>query len=1178
MAVDLDTVLLEIKTYYNEIMEAKFDNGEQKYTDLNDWMSTAYPATVPEKLTEFAQKLQDLYGKCCSVMDVVKESRCQVYPDYPTEVTHMDLHLWQMGFSADSFIRGATAAYNVFRCMEADVQKGGMTSKYPIEIVPFLGTKGPGEAIAPFEIMAAIGASVVTSAYLICHWVIEKGHFNDVALEDVTEKARLAPLANVIISVMHIRAMHEPVKDMKDAAFKSNQGKITAGQRPQPTILSYVHAYSRVAIEAQKKNKTWQTHRELVMEQVNQHNQREKVRKDKIKTDEISSMGNVLLMSEWFMRRLKIIFQYQKPSCTSVPYVLLSAKFLSASSEPSVKKEENPVWYSIEEWSREKADAWLARTDGRFNYKVKEQIAKGKKPNLVNQAKDFRDTGNEHSVWVMACLKVWAWPEASKVNSAHRLKDLEEAWQRGALDETLRIHVINKRKDFKASDLSWAGSGSQDVSESSGALCDVDPLGQQQQELTEAQRRSIASQFQEWAKMLQIEGGRHKLWLTEAEAFDSRRESDLQRFRNDRAILKTETVEKLCDSHYCCQGFDKKDKALTYMKSRLVSVSDIPPAKPIGSVLRLLWADMAQLGLSHSRHTAEIFESFNAACEHHPDVTGCILFMPNTPKSGKGLKADALREDNIKDAVNDVKNTLLTYGALAHQAGHCIIDPDTMYSTDRPCTMEFSSIISKEQTPDGKYRSLFSKGYAFRRLGVPELIKVMHRSQFVDTGNKLTAASRGNLGEEKERKHWHSGRSLYKTMLKYIFQDMGLTPGARVLVQHLTAWDHEFAVACMEQNAAKAMDMPTIMYVASGWAAKAPEICKNLSTMMSEELSNLIEKGTYTIPGFDAHAQEPHSQKRPELDDSVFKICKPRYSSKELAIMQSELTRAQALFSIDAGLKKTFDHTVEEFNKVHNPSGIPWKEVKRPREAGESGSQFVEAGESESRGVFLTPCSKAAKDLEAENCFVFKHTANPKYDTEFKLYISEDGSKLYLQCSQDGIFFCPMGRFVGSFLQGQPAKTAMSGGSQWIEWKYDNLESIIVACKKESSMAGPDVLPAYTHEPGTLKKFLEHLDKCGKIQYSIVSHKVERDDIGRVTGITPEETTCLPLPTTMPSKKKYSLENIAGYVDIDAVKKSKYLQIVHNLVCPIRTYVHTCRVQNIKSTYIYTHRHIHLHI
>ena len=128
----------------------------------------------------------------------------------------------------------------------------------------------------------------------------------------------------------------------------------------------------------------------------------------------------------------------------------------------------------------------------------------------------------------------------------------------------------------------------------------------------------------------------------------------------------------------------------------------------------------------------------------------------------------------------------------------------------------------------------------------------------------------------------------------------------------------------MELNAVKAMDMPTIMYVASGWAANAPDICKNLATMMSEELSHLIDQGLYVIPGYNARADELQiSQKRPELDDSMFKICKPRYSSKELAIMESELTRAQALFSIDVGLKRTFNHTIEEFNKVHNPSGMP---------------------------------------------------------------------------------------------------------------------------------------------------------------------------------------------------------------------------------------------------------------
>ena len=50
--------------------------------------------------------------------------------------------------------------------------------------------------------------------------------------------------------------------------------------------------------------------------------------------------------------------------------------------------------------------------------------------------------------------------------------------------------------------------------------------------------------------MLQIEGGKHKLWLTAAEAFDSRRENDLQKLRNDRAMLKTESVEQLCEAHY----------------------------------------------------------------------------------------------------------------------------------------------------------------------------------------------------------------------------------------------------------------------------------------------------------------------------------------------------------------------------------------------------------------------------------------------------------------------------------------------------------------------------------------------------------------------------------------------------------------------------------------------------
>ena len=79
MACDLDCMVLEINTYYYDIMETRFENGEQKHTDLIEEMTTVYPVTVP------------------------------------------------------------------------------------------------GEAIVLFEIMATIGVSVMTSAYLMCHWVMEQG-------------------------------------------------------------------------------------------------------------------------------------------------------------------------------------------------------------------------------------------------------------------------------------------------------------------------------------------------------------------------------------------------------------------------------------------------------------------------------------------------------------------------------------------------------------------------------------------------------------------------------------------------------------------------------------------------------------------------------------------------------------------------------------------------------------------------------------------------------------------------------------------------------------------------------------------------------------------------------------------------------------------------------------------
>ena len=271
-----------LKSHYSLIMEQKCgDTGDQAYTDLNDWLAQCYLAPGDGKLLELEQKLKHLHAQVCSVLGAIGARRLEVYPEYALLgcISNMKLHLWQLGFSTDSFIRGHTAAYNVMMVMEKDIRDGGKTEKYPIEVVPFLTGKLPGQGVEAFSIMVTIGASVVTSAYLICLWVIEKGYFNGPF--DDAEKARLWPLATIVRSIMDINCVYEAITDLQDAVFKSNKGKIEANMRPKPTILAYAHSYSRVATDILHQKKSRKSLKELVMHQVLQHNVQEKVRSNK---------------------------------------------------------------------------------------------------------------------------------------------------------------------------------------------------------------------------------------------------------------------------------------------------------------------------------------------------------------------------------------------------------------------------------------------------------------------------------------------------------------------------------------------------------------------------------------------------------------------------------------------------------------------------------------------------------------------------------------------------------------------------------------------------------------------------------------------------------------------------------------------------------------------------------
>ena len=98
------------------------------------------------------------------------------------------------------------------------------------------------------------------------------------------------------------------------------------------------------------------------------------------------------------------------------------------------------------------------------------------------------------------------------------------------------------------------------------------------------------------------------------------------------------------------------------------------------------------------------------------------------------------------------------------------------------------------------------------------------------------------------------------------------------------------------------------------------------------------------------------------------------------------------MFRLSLGLKEALQDTVDTFNKAHNPSGIPWKEHKRPND--ENAASAV----SESRGIFLPSCYKTVQELESEDAYVFIHVDNPGVHINFKVNMAKDGNKLYLIC------------------------------------------------------------------------------------------------------------------------------------------------------------------------------------
>jgi hypothetical protein len=122
---------------------------------------------------------------------------------------------------------------------------------------------------------------------------------------------------------------------------------------------------------------------------------------------------------------------------SAVPVILLALPWLVSVYEPTVKKADNPLHYSIQSPSAQKNLMWLKMLIGKYVYKLTEVASTGKAVNLQGMAGTLRQ-GNDLDV-TFHCVGLYCHFEAAFKERCGVLacQELEAKFFRGALEREL---------------------------------------------------------------------------------------------------------------------------------------------------------------------------------------------------------------------------------------------------------------------------------------------------------------------------------------------------------------------------------------------------------------------------------------------------------------------------------------------------------------------------------------------------------------------------------------------------------------------------------------------------------------------------------------------------------------------------------------------------------------------
>ena len=148
----------------------------------------------------------------------------------------MIVGIWQMGFSENAAVKGASPSTDVVDCINKFISTGNQTALYPLQVLYMINaTVIQGSRVQDFSIGLNQGFAVTLAAHLICHHALS---LDDYDVPDMWQEEHMKELAERLRQCLTMHGTYEPAPDVEAQVFKAISSKKQAWSAPAREFCS----------------------------------------------------------------------------------------------------------------------------------------------------------------------------------------------------------------------------------------------------------------------------------------------------------------------------------------------------------------------------------------------------------------------------------------------------------------------------------------------------------------------------------------------------------------------------------------------------------------------------------------------------------------------------------------------------------------------------------------------------------------------------------------------------------------------------------------------------------------------------------------------------------------------------------------------------------------------------